>query len=104
MGTAIAAGGAQAEVVATGAATELGKIAGLLDRVEDEQTPLQRRLDLGDVAGIGRADEEVVGDVDPRHQVEEALRVAIGQLLRRDPLLLGGERDRLAEVLAEVCG
>ncbi len=45
MGTAVAAGGGEAEVVATGAATELGKIAGLLDRVEDEQTPLQHRLE-----------------------------------------------------------
>jgi P-type Ca2+ transporter type 2C len=45
MGTAVAAGTAQAEVVATGGATELGKIAGLLDRVPDEQTPLQRRLE-----------------------------------------------------------
>ena len=34
MGTSVAAGGGEAEVVATGAATELGKIAGLLDRVE----------------------------------------------------------------------
>ena len=46
MGTSVAAGGGEAEVVATGAATELGKIAGLLDRVQDdEQTPLQRRLE-----------------------------------------------------------
>jgi len=45
MGTSVAAGSGEAEVVATGAATELGKIAGLLDRVEDEQTPLQRRLE-----------------------------------------------------------
>jgi P-type Ca2+ transporter type 2C len=45
MGTAVAAGTGGAEVVATGTATELGKIAGLLTRTRDEPTPLQRRLE-----------------------------------------------------------
>ena len=48
------------------------------------------------VARVGGADEEVVGDVDARHQRLEALGVAVGQLLRRDALALGRLRDRLA--------
>jgi Ca2+-transporting ATPase len=49
MGTVIAAGKASALVVATGMTTELGRIAGMLERTEPERTPLQRRL-----AGLGK--------------------------------------------------
>ncbi len=49
MGTAVVAGRARAAVVATGMTTELGQIAGLLQRYDHELTPLQRRL-----AGLGR--------------------------------------------------
>ena len=45
MGTAIAAGSGRAVVVATGMATELGKIARLLATTKDDATPLQRRLE-----------------------------------------------------------
>ena len=45
MGTVVAIGRAEAVVVETGMDTELGHIAGLLQGVEDDQTPLQRRLD-----------------------------------------------------------
>jgi Ca2+-transporting ATPase len=48
-GTAVAAGRGRAIVTATGAATELGKIAGALQQAEDESTPLQREL-----ARVGR--------------------------------------------------
>jgi Ca2+-transporting ATPase len=41
-GTVAAAGKAAAVVVATGMATELGRIAGMLQRSEPETTPLQR--------------------------------------------------------------
>ena len=44
MGTVLAAGKARAVVVATGMQTELGRIAGLLQRYQPEPTPLQRRL------------------------------------------------------------
>lgn len=50
MGTVTTAGKAAAVVVATGMDTELGHIAGLLQRSEPESTPLQRRLaELGKV-------------------------------------------------------
>jgi Ca2+-transporting ATPase len=44
LGTAVATGTGMAEVTATGMRTELGHIAGLLSTVQDEATPLQRRL------------------------------------------------------------
>jgi len=48
LGTTVAAGKGLAVVVATGRTTELGKIAGMLNREKREPTPLQRRLtDLG---------------------------------------------------------
>ena len=50
MGTIVASGKARAVVVATGMATELGQIAGMLERHEPEPTPLQRRLaELGKI-------------------------------------------------------
>ncbi len=45
LGTTVATGKADGVVVATGAQTELGRIAGLLERQQPEPTPLERRLD-----------------------------------------------------------
>jgi Ca2+-transporting ATPase len=51
-GTTVAAGRGRAIVVATGMQTEIGHVAGMLDEVTVEQTPLQRELDrLGVVLG-----------------------------------------------------
>ncbi|MDS1029630.1 calcium-transporting P-type ATPase, PMR1-type [Bacillota bacterium LX-D] len=43
-GTAVATGRARAVVVATGMHSEMGKIAGMMQSVEEEETPLQKRL------------------------------------------------------------
>ena len=45
MGTTIARGSAKAVVVATGMQTEFGKIAGLVQELKAEKTPLQKKLD-----------------------------------------------------------
>jgi Ca2+-transporting ATPase len=50
LGTTVTAGKAEAVVVATGMQTEMGHIAGLLEREAPQPTPLERRLDeLGKV-------------------------------------------------------
>ncbi|MCL2088272.1 MAG: cation-translocating P-type ATPase [Oscillospiraceae bacterium] len=44
MGTAITKGHGKATVISTGMSTQMGRIAGMLDEIEDEHTPLQKRL------------------------------------------------------------
>jgi Ca2+-transporting ATPase len=52
-GTAVSTGRGRAVITATGMGTEMGHIATLLERTEDERTPLQREIDLvGRVLGI----------------------------------------------------
>ncbi len=45
MGTSVTAGKAKAIIVDTGMRTELGKIAGMIQEIKDETTPLQRKLE-----------------------------------------------------------
>jgi len=45
-GTSVVEGKAQAVVTTTGMQTELGRIAGMIQQIPEESTPLQRKLDL----------------------------------------------------------
>ncbi|MDD3192253.1 MAG: cation-translocating P-type ATPase [Oscillospiraceae bacterium] len=54
MGTTITKGRGKAAVVGTGMATQMGQIAGMLETIEAERTPLQEKLGiLGKYIGIG---------------------------------------------------
>jgi hypothetical protein len=76
--------------------------------------PLQELLHQPLVALVGRADEEVVGDVDPLGHLEELGRVAVDELLRlqagllrhardvRPVLVRAGQEERLLSALAVV--
>ncbi|MBN2457518.1 calcium-translocating P-type ATPase, SERCA-type [Candidatus Woesearchaeota archaeon] len=53
-GTVVTKGKATAVVVETGMKTELGRIAGMIQETEDEETPLQKKLSVfGEFMGIG---------------------------------------------------
>jgi Ca2+-transporting ATPase len=53
MGTSVVRGHALAEVIETGQATKMGEVSIMLRDVDDEQTPLQKRLsELGRIIGI----------------------------------------------------
>jgi len=73
LGTAVTYGRGRAVVVATGMQTELGKIASLIQGVETEATPLQKRLDQ-------------VGKTLALAGVVAAVLVMLIGLLRREPL------------------
>lgn len=52
-GTVITKGSADAKVIATGLSAQMGKISGMLTDIDEEQTPLQKRLgELGKVVAI----------------------------------------------------
>ena len=54
MGTAVTKGRCTAEVYATGKRTQMGKVSDMLGSIEEEKTPLQKRLgELGKIIGIG---------------------------------------------------
>ncbi|HEX6424495.1 MAG TPA: cation-translocating P-type ATPase [Acidimicrobiales bacterium] len=53
-GTAVARGRGRAVVTGTGMATEMGRIASMLEETREERTPLQREIDrVGRMLGIG---------------------------------------------------
>lgn len=54
MGTSVVKGRCTAEVFATGRRTQMGKVSDMLVSIEEEKTPLQKRLgELGRIIGVG---------------------------------------------------
>src|SRR5699024_10250851 len=54
MGTTAVSGRGKARIIATGMESQMGKIAGMLQEIPDEPTPLQKRLDsLGKYIAAG---------------------------------------------------
>jgi magnesium-transporting ATPase (P-type) len=85
-GTAVASGRGRAIVTATGMGTEMGHVAGLLGRTEEERTPLQREVDvIGRTLGIAVVIIAVVvvgailltSDIDGASDLVEVLLVGV---------------------------
>jgi Ca2+-transporting ATPase len=88
-GTQVTAGRARAVVVATGAHTEVGRIAGLTERAQEPPTPLERRLQqfgralMG--AALGLFGLVVVLGLWRELPLSEVLMVAISQMVSMVP-------------------
>lgn len=53
MGTSVTKGRCTAEIINTGRTTQMGMVSNMLNEIEEEQTPLQKRLgELGKIIGI----------------------------------------------------
>ncbi len=107
MGTVVAAGRGSGVVVQTGMSTELGKIAGVIQNIQETRTPLQKKLartgrDLS-LAGLGAAVLIfIIGILNPATSIGDALLTAASLLVAVVPeglpavitatLALGGRR------------
>jgi Ca2+-transporting ATPase len=94
-GTAVTRGAGEAVVVATGMATELGRISRLVEQAEDEITPLEKRLDrlgqrliwltLAVAAGIGAT--ALAAGKDWLLTVETAIALAVATVPEGLPII-----------------
>lgn len=98
MGTTVTYGRGRAVVVSTGMATEIGKIADMIQSTEEETTPLQRRLDqLGRTLSIAAlaicvlvgvvifAREIGAGDTSLANALEDSLLTAVALAIAAVP-------------------
>ncbi len=98
MGTTVTYGRGRAVVVSTGMATEIGKIADMIQSTEEETTPLQRRLDqLGRTLSIAAlvicvlvgvvifAREISAGDIDLASALEDSVLTAVALAIAAVP-------------------
>jgi len=94
-GTAVTSGTAEAVVVATGMATELGQIAALADQAEEPSTPLEKRLDhltrqlvwitlllVAVIGGVG-----IYGGKPPLLMIETAIALAVAAVPEGLPMV-----------------
>ena len=94
-GTSVTRGSGEAVVTATGMATELGKITDLVQKAEDEVTPLEKRLDMlgrkllwvtllfiGVIAGTG-----IARGKDAIHMIETAIALAVAAVPEGLPIV-----------------
>ncbi|MHC4301943.1 MAG: P-type ATPase, partial [Planctomycetota bacterium] len=94
-GTSVTRGSGEAVVVATGMQTELGKITDLVQKAEDEVTPLEKRLDMlgrtllwvtfvliAVIAGTG-----IARGKDTKHMIETAIALAVAAIPEGLPIV-----------------
>ena len=94
-GTAVARGRGRAVVTATGMATEMGNVARLLGRTEEQRTPLQREVDrIGRMLGIAviAIAVVVVGAILLTSDIRTASDLVVGAARRRLARGRGGAR------------
>ncbi|MFP3868644.1 MAG: cation-translocating P-type ATPase [Desulfobacteraceae bacterium] len=94
-GTSVTRGSGEGVVVATGMDTELGKISSLVEEAEEEQTPLEKRLDrlgykliwLTLIIALGVAVTGLIADIELLLVIETSIALAVAAIPEGLPIV-----------------